>query len=81
VYPNAAALCMSPFSKNAGMASALLGFIQIGAGAFISAGTGLLLVNPVLAMAAISFATVFIAAVILGFRKRVPNVAAAPEHK
>jgi MFS transporter, DHA1 family, multidrug resistance protein len=41
-YPNAAAIAMAPFSKNAGSASALLGFIQIGIGGIISSGAGLL---------------------------------------
>ncbi len=47
-YPNAAALAMAPFSKNAGTASALLGFIQIGIGALMSAGAGLLLLKGAL---------------------------------
>ncbi|MEO8770415.1 MAG: multidrug effflux MFS transporter [Ferruginibacter sp.] len=42
-YPNAAALAMAPFKKNAGTASALLGFIQIGIGSLVSAASGLLL--------------------------------------
>lgn len=42
-YPNAASLSLAPFKKNAGTASALLGFIQIGIGAFVSAGAGLLM--------------------------------------
>ena len=37
-YPNAAALALAPFSKNAGSASALLGFLQLGIGALISMG-------------------------------------------
>ncbi len=41
-YPNAAAIALAPFSKNAGSASALLGFIQIGIGGLISSGTGVL---------------------------------------
>jgi MFS transporter, DHA1 family, multidrug resistance protein len=41
-YPNAAAIAMAPFSKNAGSASALLGCIQIGIGGIISSGAGLL---------------------------------------
>jgi MFS transporter, DHA1 family, multidrug resistance protein len=69
VYPNAAALCMAPFAKNAGTASALLGFIQIGLGGLISAGTGLLPLNAVLAMALITCATVLIAAFILWWGK------------
>lgn len=40
-YPNAAAIALAPFSKNAGSASALLGFLQMGTGALISTGIGL----------------------------------------
>ena len=39
--PNASALAMMPFSKNAGSASSLLGFIQLGIGATISTAVGL----------------------------------------
>jgi DHA1 family bicyclomycin/chloramphenicol resistance-like MFS transporter len=35
-YPNAAALSLAPFTKNAGSASALMGAIQMGMGAMIS---------------------------------------------
>jgi DHA1 family bicyclomycin/chloramphenicol resistance-like MFS transporter len=41
-YPNAAAIAMAPFSRNAGSASALLGFLQLGIGAAVSSGVGLL---------------------------------------
>lgn len=41
-YPNAAAIALSPFSDNAGRASALLGFLQIGIGGLISSGVGVL---------------------------------------
>jgi MFS transporter, DHA1 family, multidrug resistance protein len=41
-YPNAAAISLAPFSKNAGSAAALLGFIQIGIGGLISSGIGFL---------------------------------------
>jgi DHA1 family bicyclomycin/chloramphenicol resistance-like MFS transporter len=41
-YPNAAAVALSPFEKNAGSAAALLGFIQIGIGGLISSGIGFL---------------------------------------
>ncbi len=37
-YPNAAASAMSLFSKNAGSAAVLLGFLQLGVGALISSG-------------------------------------------
>jgi DHA1 family bicyclomycin/chloramphenicol resistance-like MFS transporter len=39
-YPNAAAIALAPFSRNAGSASALLGFIQMGTGAAVSTGIG-----------------------------------------
>ena len=41
-YPNAAAIALMPFTKNAGRASALLGFIQLGIGGLISSAVGLL---------------------------------------
>ncbi len=40
-YPNAAALALAPFTKNAGSASAMLGFLQLGIGALISMGIGM----------------------------------------
>jgi DHA1 family bicyclomycin/chloramphenicol resistance-like MFS transporter len=49
-YPNAAALGLAPFSKDAGRASALLGFFQTGAGALISMGIGLLGAHVVVAL-------------------------------
>ncbi|MGF2411718.1 MAG: multidrug effflux MFS transporter [Ferruginibacter sp.] len=64
-YPNAAALCMSPFSKNAGTASALLGFIQIGLGGLISASAGMFTMDAITAMAVVMAASVIIALVIL----------------
>lgn len=70
VYPNAAALCMAPFAKNAGSASALLGFSQIGVGGLVSAAAGLLQGNPVLAMAAATLGTVAVAVSILWMGKR-----------
>ena len=42
IYPNAAVLALAPFSRNAGSASALLGFLQIGVGALSSSTVGLL---------------------------------------
>ena len=41
-YPNAASIALAPFSQNAGTASALLGFIQLGIGGLISSGVGML---------------------------------------
>jgi DHA1 family bicyclomycin/chloramphenicol resistance-like MFS transporter len=42
IYPSAAALALSPFSKNAGTAAAMFGFLQIGIGGLISASPALL---------------------------------------
>jgi DHA1 family bicyclomycin/chloramphenicol resistance-like MFS transporter len=39
-YPNAAGLALEPFSKNVGSASALLGLLQLGFGAFAEALLG-----------------------------------------
>jgi len=41
-FPNASALALAPFSRTAGSASALMGAIQMGAGAFTSAMVSLL---------------------------------------
>lgn len=43
-YPNASALALAPFSRNAGSASALIGFLQIGLASIASAALGLF--NP-----------------------------------
>jgi DHA1 family bicyclomycin/chloramphenicol resistance-like MFS transporter len=64
-YPNAAALCMAPFSKNAGTASSLLGFLQIGIGAFISGSVSLLPFTAVTSMSLIMVITIGIALLIL----------------
>ena len=72
-YPNAAALCMAPFSKNAGTASALLGFIQIGLGGLISASVSMLPLQEITAMATIMAATVIIALMILLPAKNLLN--------
>ena len=42
IFPNSAALSMAPFGHNAGNASALMGFIQMSLGAFMSAMVSLL---------------------------------------
>lgn len=70
-YPNAAALCMAPFAKNAGTASSLLGFIQIGIGGLISGCAGMLPFDAVTAMALIMAVTTLVALLIFitGSRK------------
>ena len=51
--PNAGALALAPFSKNAGSASALLGFLQMGVGAIASSLIGLLGIKEMFPIAAI----------------------------
>lgn len=50
IMPNASALAMRPFEKNAGTASALLGFIQMGLGSLATISIGLLNIQTVLPM-------------------------------
>ena len=52
VMPNGTALAMRPFEKNAGSASSLLGFIQMGLGALATIVIGILNIKTVLPMAA-----------------------------
>lgn len=52
IMPNATALAMKPFEKNAGSASALLGFIQMGLGALATVVTGFLDIRTALPMSA-----------------------------
>jgi len=49
-YPNGAAIGLAPFSRDAGRASALLGFLQTGTGALISMGIGLVGVKAVITL-------------------------------
>jgi DHA1 family bicyclomycin/chloramphenicol resistance-like MFS transporter len=60
-YPNAAAMAMAPFSRNAGSAAALLGFIQLGVGAVISSGIGVFTLHTSLPIIAILATTSVIA--------------------
>jgi DHA1 family bicyclomycin/chloramphenicol resistance-like MFS transporter len=61
-YPNAAALGLAPFSRDAGRASALLGFLQTGTGALVSTGIGFLGASAVVTLLS---ATAVIALLIL----------------
>jgi len=51
VMPNATALSMKPFEQNAGSASALLGFIQMGLGSLATVFIGVLNIKTVLPLA------------------------------
>lgn len=52
-FPNSSALSMAPFTKNAGSASALMGAIQLGIGAFTSALVSVLHNNTALPMSGV----------------------------
>jgi MFS transporter, DHA1 family, multidrug resistance protein len=70
--PNATALALSPFSRNVGSASALLGFLQIGVAGMASACIGLLNSSDSVPVAATMASTSFVALVFLRFgRKRI----------
>jgi len=64
-YPNAAAIALAPFSHNAGTASALLGFVQLGFGGLISSGAGLLPFKGSLSTAITMLASAGIALIIV----------------
>jgi DHA1 family bicyclomycin/chloramphenicol resistance-like MFS transporter len=77
-YPNTSALSMAPFSKNAGVASALLGTMQLGLGAAASACVGVFSSRSATPMAAITAGSSVIAILVLliGKRKIVHKVEA-----
>jgi DHA1 family bicyclomycin/chloramphenicol resistance-like MFS transporter len=66
-YPNAAALGLARFARDAGRASALLGFLQMGMGSLISMSIGLLGVASIVTLLA---STALLALVILLIGKR-----------
>ena len=76
--PNAAALGLARFSRDAGRASALLGFLQMGTGALVSMGIGLL------GARALGFLLLFTAlialAVLLAGRKRTGITIESHDH-
>lgn len=63
--PNASALSLAPFSKNAGSASALMGALQLGMGALASIGVSLFNTQSALPMVAIIAGTTVLALLIL----------------
>ena len=70
VYPNAAALSLAPFSKNAGSASAIMGALQMGAGAAISVVISLFEVPSLVPMVAAMAIASLLAFVVLLIGKR-----------
>ena len=69
-YPNAAALALAPFDKNVGSASALLGFVQIGAAALASACVGIFNSKTIMPVLVIFAATAWIALAIFTWGRR-----------
>lgn len=77
-FPNTSALSIAPFGRNAGTASALMGAIQLGIGAFTSAMVGLFHSESSLSMALIMCGCAIVSfAVLLIFRRNIPPVPAA----
>ena len=73
-FPNAAAVALAPFSKNAGSASALLGFIQIGIGGLISSGVGMMNIKGSLPTAMImSFSSITALIILLAGKVRITD--------
>lgn len=68
--PNASALALAPFSKNAGSASALMGSLQMGIGAVASTGVGLFSAHTSLPLASIFFSSSLLAFAILFLGRR-----------
>ncbi len=68
--PNGSALALSPFSKSAGSASALIGFLQMGSGAVASMCIGLLKISTMLPIIAIMAMTSSLGLIILFFGTR-----------
>lgn len=74
--PNAAALSLAPFSKNAGSASALMGALQMGLGALASACVGFFEQTSAVPMVAIMTGTSVIALTVLAVGRR--NIISSP---
>ncbi|HLZ85978.1 MAG TPA: hypothetical protein VKQ52_02005, partial [Puia sp.] len=75
--PNAAALAMAPFAKNAGTASSLLGALQLGIGALASAGVSAFADGTVRPMVAVIAVTSVMALGILVLGRKQPVVVEA----
>jgi DHA1 family bicyclomycin/chloramphenicol resistance-like MFS transporter len=71
-YPNASAMALAPFSRNAGTAAALTGFIQIGVAAIASACTGFFNATSSVPIIAMLPATSIIACLVFfGLKRKV----------
>jgi DHA1 family bicyclomycin/chloramphenicol resistance-like MFS transporter len=68
--PNTAGLTLAPFTRNAGSASALMGAIQLGLGAFASFAVGVFVKDSMVPMVVIMTVSTFTALVVLIIGKR-----------
>jgi DHA1 family bicyclomycin/chloramphenicol resistance-like MFS transporter len=68
--PNTAGLTLAPFTRNAGSASALMGAIQLGLGAFASFAVGVFVKNSMVPMVVIMTVSTVTALVVLIIGKR-----------
>lgn len=73
-YPNAAATALAPFTRNIGSASALLGFLQLGVGSFISTGISIVPQKGPLSIIAIMGTTATIGFIVLVLGKKRAQV-------
>jgi MFS transporter, DHA1 family, multidrug resistance protein len=64
---------MAPFSSNAGTAAALLGAMQLGVGAVLSSGVGLLNSKDSVPVACLMSGTTFVGLIIFLWGRRVPD--------
>lgn len=72
IFPNASALSMAPFGHNAGNASALLGFIQMSLGAFMSAMVSVLHNGTTVPMTGVmAFSAISATSIILFAKKKI----------
>ena len=79
--PNATALALAPFSRNAGSAAALIGFLQMSIGALASVIVGVLKAQQILPIAGIFLASSILALIVLlmGSRQIQHKVESNPE--
>ena len=78
-FPNSSALSMAPFSKNAGSASALMGAIQMGIGAFSSMMVSVLSNHTALPMTGVMAACSITSFCILMIGGKIIRYKATPE--
>ena len=78
-FPNSSALSMAPFSKNAGSASALMGAIQMGIGAFTSMMVSILSNHTALPMTGVMAACSITSFCILMIGGKIIRYKATPE--